>query len=77
MNRNFRNEGADSTHSPEFAMLEAYQAYGNYHQMADLTREMVQNAALAVPRIARGDLGGTAPSTTSAGTGTGSRCTSR
>jgi lysyl-tRNA synthetase, class II len=48
INRNFRNEGADSTHSPEFAMLEAYQAYGDYHQMAELTREMVQNAALAV-----------------------------
>ncbi|WP_165063320.1 lysine--tRNA ligase [Marisediminicola senii] len=46
INRNFRNEGADSTHSPEFAMLEAYQAYGDYHQMADLTQQMVQNAAL-------------------------------
>jgi lysyl-tRNA synthetase class 2 len=48
INRNFRNEGADSTHSPEFAMLEAYQAYGDYHQMADLTQELVQNVALAV-----------------------------
>jgi lysyl-tRNA synthetase class 2 len=48
INRNFRNEGADSTHSPEFAMLEAYQAYGDYNQMADLTQELVQNAALAV-----------------------------
>jgi lysyl-tRNA synthetase class 2 len=48
INRNFRNEGADSTHSPEFAMLEAYQAYGDYNQMADLTQEMIQNAALAV-----------------------------
>ena len=48
INRNFRNEGADSTHSPEFAMLEAYQAYGDYNQMADLTQEMVQNAAFAV-----------------------------
>ena len=48
INRNFRNEGADSTHSPEFAMLEAYQAYGNYNQMATLTQELVQNAALAV-----------------------------
>ncbi|MBX3094869.1 MAG: lysine--tRNA ligase [Cryobacterium sp.] len=48
INRNFRNEGADSTHSPEFAMLEAYQAYGNYNQMAALTTELVQNAALAV-----------------------------
>ena len=48
INRNFRNEGADSTHSPEFAMLEAYQSYGDYHQMATLTQEMVQNAALDV-----------------------------
>ncbi|AWB90075.1 lysine--tRNA ligase [Salinibacterium hongtaonis] len=48
INRNFRNEGADSTHSPEFAMLEAYQAYGDYNQMADLTQELIQNAALAV-----------------------------
>ena len=31
INRNFRNEGADSTHSPEFAMLEAYEAYGDYN----------------------------------------------
>jgi len=48
INRNFRNEGADSTHSPEFAMLEAYQAYGDYHQMADLTQELIQNAAQAI-----------------------------
>ncbi|MFZ7087223.1 lysine--tRNA ligase [Curtobacterium sp. RRHDQ10] len=48
VNRNFRNEGADSTHSPEFAMVEAYQAYGDYEQMADLTQEIVQNAAAAV-----------------------------
>jgi lysyl-tRNA synthetase class 2 len=48
INRNFRNEGADSTHSPEFSMLEAYQAYGDYHQMADLTQELVQNAALDI-----------------------------
>jgi lysyl-tRNA synthetase class 2 len=48
INRNFRNEGADSTHSPEFAMLEAYQAYGDYTSIADLTQELVQNAAMAV-----------------------------
>ena len=46
INRNFRNEGADSTHSPEFAMLEAYEAYGDYMSIADLTQELVQNAAL-------------------------------
>jgi lysyl-tRNA synthetase class 2 len=48
INRNFRNEGADSTHSPEFAMLEAYQAYGDYNQMADLTQVLIQNAAIAI-----------------------------
>ena len=47
INRNFRNEGADSTHSPEFAMLESYQAYTDYNGIADLTQELVQNAALA------------------------------
>ncbi|MDN5774553.1 lysine--tRNA ligase [Brevibacterium sp. BDJS002] len=45
INRNFRNEGADSTHSPEFAMLEAYQSYGDYHSIAELTKTLVQNAA--------------------------------
>ncbi|NBE81150.1 lysine--tRNA ligase [Micromonospora rubida] len=48
INRNFRNEGVDSSHSPEFAMLEAYQAYGDYDTMATLTRNLVQQAAVAV-----------------------------
>jgi lysyl-tRNA synthetase class 2 len=48
INRNFRNEGADSTHSPEFAMLEAYEAYSDYNGIADLTQKLIQNAALAV-----------------------------
>nr|WP_275407236.1 lysine--tRNA ligase [Cellulomonas chitinilytica] len=48
INRNFRNEGADSTHSPEFAMLEAYEAYGDYDTMAELTRDLVQTAAKEV-----------------------------
>jgi len=48
INRNFRNEGADSTHSPEFAMLEAYQAYGDYETIAELTQQLIQNAAVAV-----------------------------
>lgn len=47
INRNFRNEGADSTHSPEFAMLEAYQAYTDYAGIADLTQALVQEAAIA------------------------------
>jgi len=45
INRSFRNEGADSTHSPEFATLEAYQAYGDYDTMAVLTQDLVQTAA--------------------------------
>ncbi|MFR9776638.1 lysine--tRNA ligase [Micromonospora sp. MS34] len=48
INRNFRNEGIDSSHSPEFAMLEVYQAYGDYNTMAELTRNLVQQAAVAV-----------------------------
>ena len=48
INRNFRNEGADSTHSPEFAMLECYQAFADYNDMADLTQSLIQEAALAV-----------------------------
>ena len=46
--RIFRNEGVDSTHSPEFTMLEAYEAYGDYDTMAELTRALVLDAATAV-----------------------------
>jgi lysyl-tRNA synthetase class 2 len=46
--RNFRNEGVDGTHSPEFTMLEVYQAYGDYDSMAELTREIVLDAARAL-----------------------------
>ena len=45
--RNFRNEGVDSTHNPEFTMLEAYETYGDYNTVATLTRELIQNAAVA------------------------------
>jgi lysyl-tRNA synthetase, class II len=45
LNRNFRNEGADSTHSPEFAMLETYQAFGTYDDSAVMMREMIQEVA--------------------------------
>ncbi len=48
INRNFRNEGADSSHSPEFAMIETYEAYGDWNTMAELTRSLVQDAAKAV-----------------------------
>jgi lysyl-tRNA synthetase class 2 len=44
--RNFRNEGVDATHNPEFTMLEAYEAYGDYTTVATLTRELIQRAAV-------------------------------
>jgi len=45
LNRVFRNEGADSTHSPEFSMLETYQAWGTYDDSAVMTRELIQEVA--------------------------------
>jgi len=45
MGRIFRNEGVDSTHSPEFTMLEVYEAFGDQHTMAHLMQEMVLAAA--------------------------------
>ncbi|MFC4912179.1 bifunctional lysylphosphatidylglycerol synthetase/lysine--tRNA ligase LysX [Actinomadura gamaensis] len=47
VNRNFRNEGADSTHNPEFTMLEAYGTYLDYNDMAGLTQRMYQKAVVA------------------------------
>jgi lysyl-tRNA synthetase class 2 len=48
--KNFRNEGIDSTHFPEFTMLEFYEAYGDYDSVADLTREMILTCARAIGR---------------------------
>ena len=45
ISKNFRNEGMDATHSPEFTMLEAYEAYGDYNTIGTLTRELIQHAA--------------------------------
>jgi lysyl-tRNA synthetase class 2 len=45
INRNFRNEGIDTSHNPEFTMLEFYQAYSNYHDLMDLTQELVAHVA--------------------------------
>ncbi|MFV8131249.1 bifunctional lysylphosphatidylglycerol synthetase/lysine--tRNA ligase LysX [Streptomyces syringium] len=47
MGRTFRNEGVSYKHNPEFTMLEAYQACADYDVMLDLTRELVQGAAVA------------------------------
>ncbi len=48
INRNFRNEGLSTRHNPEFTMLEFYQAYATYHDMMDLTEEMISSICHAV-----------------------------
>lgn len=48
INRNFRNEGIDSSHSPEFAMLEYYEAFGTYDDSARTVREVIQEICVAV-----------------------------
>ena len=48
VNRNFRNEGVDSSHSPEFSMLETYQAWGTYDDCAELIKNLVQQVAIDV-----------------------------
>ena len=48
--RTFRNEGIDATHAPEFTMLEAYQAYGDCRSIAEVTRQVVVDAANALGR---------------------------
>ena len=51
INRNFRNEGIDTRHNPEFTMLEFYQAYADYHDLMTLTEELL-------PHLCRVLLGG-------------------
>ncbi|MCB1865922.1 MAG: lysine--tRNA ligase [Chromatiales bacterium] len=45
INRNFRNEGLSTRHNPEFTMLEFYEAYANYHDLMDLTEDLLRNMA--------------------------------
>ena len=51
LGRNFRNEGIDRDHNPEFSMLEAYQAYGDYHSMMELSETLLVECARAVNPI--------------------------
>ncbi|MES2468708.1 MAG: lysine--tRNA ligase [Verrucomicrobiota bacterium] len=46
LNRNFRNEGISRRHNPEFTMLEAYQAFGDFEVMADMVEEMICHLAM-------------------------------
>ena len=58
INRNFRNEGLSTRHNPEFTMLEFYQAYADYHELMDLTEEMLRgicNEVLGTTTVQYGD----------------------
>lgn len=48
INRNFRNEGLSTRHSPEFTMLEFYQAYASYEDLMDLTETLLRGVATKV-----------------------------
>jgi lysyl-tRNA synthetase class 2 len=48
INRNFRNEGVSTQHNPEFTMLEFYQAYANYHDLMQLTQDLIVQVAMEV-----------------------------
>jgi lysyl-tRNA synthetase class 2 len=48
INRNFRNEGLSTRHNPEFTMLEFYQAYADYHDLMDLSEQMLSELAQSV-----------------------------
>ncbi|MFH0811035.1 MAG: lysine--tRNA ligase [Pseudomonadota bacterium] len=54
VNRNFRNEGLDTEHNPEFTMLEFYQAYASHEDLMTLTEQMfldVSQVAVGGPRL--------------------------
>lgn len=57
--KDFRNEGIDRTHNPEFSQIEWYQAYGDYNDSMNLFEEVVENACLAVHNTAKLDYQGT------------------
>ena len=56
LGRNFRNEGIDRDHNPEFTMLEAYQAYGDYETMMEIAEDLVVASVRAWPICDADDL---------------------
>jgi lysyl-tRNA synthetase class 2 len=58
INRNFRNEGVDTTHNPEFTMLEFYQAYANYQDLMKLTKELISQVAVDVNKTTIAEFNG-------------------
>lgn len=61
VNRNFRNEGVDRSHNPEFTMMEAYQAFGDCWTMLELTEALVHHLAVETAAAAAGRGAGSAP----------------
>src|ERR1700744_860393 len=59
INRNFRNEGISTQHNPEFTMLEFYQAYANYHDLMNLSEELIKFVAMEVNGSLTTELNGT------------------
>jgi lysyl-tRNA synthetase, class II len=57
--RNFRNEGMDRTHNPEFTILEFYAAYKDYEWMMDTTEQLLEKTAIATNGVATVDMNGT------------------
>jgi lysyl-tRNA synthetase, class II len=58
INRNFRNEGVSTRHNPEFTMLEFYQAYANYHDLMQITEDLVSFVATEVNGTTLTNFGG-------------------
>jgi len=58
VSRVFRNEGLDTRHNPEFTMLEAYQAFGDYHDMMDLTEAIIEASCMAANGHTKVDVDG-------------------
>ncbi len=58
INRNFRNEGISTQHNPEFTMLEFYQAYANYHDMMQITEDLMAFVAREVNGVTTTEFNG-------------------
>ena len=55
VNRNFRNEGVDKQHNPEFTMIEAYEAFGDMGTMMELTEHLCRESARLVVAMSRSE----------------------
>ncbi len=58
INRNFRNEGVSTQHNPEFTMLEFYQAYANYHDLMQITEDLIEFVAREVNGVTTTEFNG-------------------